>query len=276
MHTRIVLLFAVMLMLATRGASAQRPAYDVYAVKYGELRGFPLRALVLGADSTARADLAMMVWVLRGANRVILVDAGFYRDEFIKSWLPVDLVRPSDALAPLGIAPGDVTDVIVTHLHWDHADGVDLFPRARIWVQRTEYEHYRDSTNMPRSGVFASTMASLERARSEDRLRLVPGDSSEVAPGVFVYTGGRHTKESQYVSVPAVSGQVVIASDNLYLYHNLDRRRPIAATWDTVSNLAAHDRMRRLAGSLRLIVPGHDPAVLDRFPRVAPGIVRIE
>jgi len=276
MQLRLVILLAATALISGRGAEAQRPSYDVYAVKYAELRGFPLRALVLGADSTAKADLVMMVWVLRGADRVILVDAGFHRDEFIKSWSPVDFVRPSQAVAPLGISPEEVTDVVVTHLHWDHADGVDLFPRARVWVQRTEYEHYGDAANLPRSGVFASTMAALERVAAEGRLRLVRGDSAEVAPGVFAYTGGRHTKESQYVSVPTASGQVVIASDNLYLYHNLDRRRPIAATWDTVSNLAAHDRMRRLAGAPKLILPGHDPAVFDRFPRVAPGIVQIK
>ncbi|MBX3145312.1 MAG: N-acyl homoserine lactonase family protein [Gemmatimonadales bacterium] len=258
------------------GAAAPTPVYDVYAVKYAELHGFPLRGLVLGADSAARVDLAMMVWVLRGQGRVILVDAGFHRDEFISSWSPVAYSRPSEALAPLGIAPEDVTDLIVTHLHWDHADGIDLFPRARVWVQQDEYDHYRDPANLLRTGVFASTIAVLEAVAAEGRLRLAAGDSVEPAPGVLVYTGGRHTRESQYVSVQTASGTAVIASDNLYLYHNLDQRRPIAATWDTVSNLAAHERMRRLAGAPRLIVPGHDPAVFDRFTPVVPGIVRIE
>jgi glyoxylase-like metal-dependent hydrolase (beta-lactamase superfamily II) len=164
---------------------------------------------------------------------------------------------------------------VITHLHWDHADGADLFPRARVWVQEAEYRHYRDPANLSRSGVFASDMAMLERIERDGRLRLVPGDSSEVAPGVFVYTGGRHTHESQYVSVPTAGGTAIIASDNLYLYQNLDRRRPIAATWDTVSNLAAHERMRRLASSTRLIVPGHDPAVFARFEAVAPTVARI-
>ncbi len=96
-----------------------------------------------------------------------------------------------------------------------------------------------------------------------------------MAPGILVYTGGRHTHESQYVSVPTRAGTVVLASDNVYLYLNLDRHRPIAATWDTVSNLAAQDRMKRIASSPRLIVPGHDPAVFDRFPKVADRVVEI-
>lgn len=217
----------------------------------------------------------MMIWVVRGAGRIILVDAGFYREEFLSTWNVEAYQRPSAALGPLGIAPDEVTDIVVTHLHWDHVDGADLFPRARVWVQRAEYEHFRDPANLARSGVFASDMEMLARIEREGRLRLVPGDSSEVAPGVFAYTGGRHTRESQYVSVPTKAGTVVIASDNLYLYENLDRRRPIAATWDTVSNLAAHDRMRRLATDRRLVIPGHDAAVFDRFPSFAPGIAII-
>ncbi len=70
-------------------------------------------------------------------------------------------------------------------------------------------------------------------------------------------------------------GTVVLASDNLYLYDNLDRRRPIAQTLDSISNLAAQDRMKTLATLLRFIIPGHDPAVFERFATVRPGVVRI-
>lgn len=253
------------------------PRYEVFAVRYGDLPGFPLNALVLGADPAARADLALMIWVVRGEGRVMLVDAGFYREEFHRTWTSVEnYVRPPDALAPLGIGPLDVTDIVLTHLHWDHADGADLFPRARIWVQRAEYEHYLDPASLPRSGVFPSDMAMLDEIEREGRLHLVPGDSAEIVPGVRAYTGGRHTRESQYVSVATAAGTVVIASDNLYLYHNLERRRPIAATWDSMSNRRAQERMLRLASDPRLVVPGHDRAVFERFPAVAPGIVRIE
>jgi glyoxylase-like metal-dependent hydrolase (beta-lactamase superfamily II) len=256
------------------GAPSPAPRYEVYAVRYATLVGFPRNALVLGADST-RLDLAMMVWVVRGGDRVILVDAGFYREEFLRAWKTRDYETPARAVERLGIRPADVTDIVITHLHWDHADGADLFPRARVWVQREELEHYRDPANQKNSGVFPADVAMFEEFERAGRLRLVPGDDREIAPGVRVYTGGRHTRQSQYVTAETAQGRVVIASDNMYLYHNLDRRRPIAATWDTVANLAAQDRMRRLASEPRLIVPGHDPAVFDRFPAAGPGIAAI-
>ena len=79
------------------------------------------------------------------------------------------------------------------------------------------------------------------------------------------YTGGKHTFQSQYVSVETKAGKVVLASDNMYLYENMDKHVPIAATLDADSNLRAQDRMKQMAASPRLVIPGHDPAVFERF-----------
>ena len=70
------------------------------------------------------------------------------------------------------------------------------------------------------------------------------------------------------------AGTVVLASDNVYLYENLEKHVPIAATLDADSNLRAQDRMKQLAAKPELLVPGHDPAVMKRFPETAPGVVR--
>lgn len=252
------------------------PEYEVFAIQYARLEGFPASALILGADPARKLDLSMMVWLIRGEGRVILVDAGFYRQQFLDAWKVADFSKPSDAVARFGVKPEQVTDIVITHLHWDHADGADLFPNARVWVQREEYEHYRNPANLARSGVFPDDIAMFERIEREGRLRLVPGDSQTIARGVTVFTGGRHTRESQYLSAWTARGLAVIASDNVYLYENIARHRPIAATWDTASNLAAQDRMVRMAGGDRLVVPGHDPAVFTRFRGTARGVAPIE
>jgi glyoxylase-like metal-dependent hydrolase (beta-lactamase superfamily II) len=252
------------------------PRYEVYAVSYGIIPGFPVRGLVLGADSTRTLDIQMMVWLLKGQGRTVLVDAGFYREKFFKTWKLRDYLKPSVALAKVGVKPEDVTDLVITHAHWDHMDGVDLFPKAQVWIQKEEYQYYSDPAHLANSGVDPDDMAALEKIRAEGRLRLVDGDGQEIIPGVTVYIGGRHTRESQFVSVVTAGGTVVLASDNAYLYENLDRHRPIAQTWDSVSNLAAQDRMKALASNPRLIVPGHDPQVLVRFPKPGAGVARIE
>ncbi|MDQ6885695.1 MAG: N-acyl homoserine lactonase family protein [Gemmatimonadota bacterium] len=252
-------------------------SYDVYAVRYGTLPNFPVRGLVAGADSARRMDVAAMVWLVRAPGRLVLVDAGFYRDSFMRRWKPADYVRPDSAIARLGVTPGDITDIIVTHVHWDHMDGIDLFPRARVWIQREEYDYYIGPGGLPaHPGVDSGDAAVLASLRARGRVTLVNGDRSEVIPGITLYTGGRHTFASQFAGVRTRAGTVVIASDNLYLYENLDRRRPIAQTFDSLSNLAAQDRMRRIASALRLIVPGHDPAVFERFPTPGHGVAKIE
>src|SRR5688500_20157217 len=78
-----------MLLAAGSGGSRQpAPTYEVYAVRYATIPGFPVRGLIAGADSSRRIDIAMAVWLLRGADRTVLVDAGFYRDKFVQRWKP--------------------------------------------------------------------------------------------------------------------------------------------------------------------------------------------
>lgn len=257
-------------------SSSPDSTYDVYAVRYATVHRFPMRALIAGDTTRRRTDLAMMVWLLRSPSRVVLVDAGFYRPEFLAQWKPDAYVRPSDALAKLGVNASDVTDIIVSHIHWDHADGLDLFPNARIWLQRDEYTHYiGDSGQVLDPQIDSVDAAMIFHLKQAGRVHLVDGDAREILPGIIVYTGGKHTYASQYAGVHTAEGTVVIASDNVYLYENLERHRPIAETYDSASNLRAQSRMRTIASDPRLIVPGHDPAVFVKFPEPGNGVARI-
>lgn len=252
------------------------PSYEVYAVRYGTLKAFPLSGLVAGADSTKRIDAALMVWLLRGDGRTVLLDAGFYRDRFVNRWKPADFERPSQAIVRAGVKPEDVTDIIVSHVHWDHLDGADLFPRARIWIQKAEYEYYVDEHGRRlNNGIDSADAMMLHALRRAGRVQFVDGDAKEILPGIVAYTGGRHTYASQYVGVYTDAGTVVLASDNAYLYQNLEQRIPIAQTFDSSSNRQAQARMLQLAGSARLVVPGHDAEVFARFPTPGNGVARI-
>jgi glyoxylase-like metal-dependent hydrolase (beta-lactamase superfamily II) len=170
-----------------------------------------------------------------------------------------------------------VTDIVITHVHWDHLDGADLFPRAKVWLQREEYEYYVGAGGEVRNrGIDAEDAAMLSRIAADGRLGLVDGDDREILPGVRVYTGGRHTFASQYAGVRTRAGTVVLASDNAYLFENLERGVAIGQTLDRAANVAAQARMLKLAARPALVVPGHDPAVFERFPLVKPGVARID
>jgi glyoxylase-like metal-dependent hydrolase (beta-lactamase superfamily II) len=263
-----------------RGSAARAsasPTYEVYAIRYATVKNFPLSGLLSGAERGKRTDLAMMVWLLKGSDgHNVLVDAGFHRQDFLNRWHPADFILPSDAVARAGVRADDISDVIISHVHWDHLDGIDLFPKARIWIQRDEFEHHTDSAGTVKDpAIDAGDAKLLAAAAREGRVMLIDGTGKEIMPGITVYTGGKHTFASQFAAVHTTEGTVVVASDNAYLYANLEQHRPIAQTLDSLSNLRAQAQMLTLASSPRLIVPGHDPEVFVRFPSPGNGVARI-
>jgi glyoxylase-like metal-dependent hydrolase (beta-lactamase superfamily II) len=146
-------------------------------------------------------------------------------------------------------------------------------------MQREEYGHYvADAlrTGKHVEGAEPDDVSALARINKSGRMTLVNGDNQEIFPGITCYIGGKHTWQSQYLGVQTRRGIVVLASDNVYLFENLEKHLPITATLDAKSNLAAQDRMKTLAASPDLIIPGHDPKVFSLFPKVAPHVVRIE
>ena len=274
-----LLILAVSCSISMAAQSETKPSYEVYAVRYASIPDFPVASLVKGADRARKLEIAMTVWLVKGNGHNVVVDSGFYRDQFFKQWKINGFIKPSDAVALAGVKPDDVTDVIITHMHWDHADGMDLFPKARIWIQKDEYSYYTgEAWQGPRThgGIEPDDVLALVKLNMEGRVSLVNGDAQEIIPGITCYTGGKHTWQSQYVGVHARDGVVILASDNMYLYENMDKHVPIAATLDADSNLRAQDRMKQLAATPKFVVPGHDPAVFDRFPKVSERIARID
>ena len=269
------LLIAILLAAASLAA---QPKYEVFAIRYGTLKDFKMSGLVAGADPARRMDIALLFWLVKGEGRNVLVDCGFYRDQFMKQWKPADYEKPSVAIERAGLKADDVTDIIITHIHWDHADGFDLFPKAKIWIQKDELEYYAGEAwnGKKRTAADPDDLLGLVKLNTQGRVGLVNGDAQEIIPGITCYIGGKHTFQSQFVGVKTAGGTVVLASDNVYMYENIEKHVPIAATLDADSNLRAQDRMKQIASDPRLIIPGHDPAVMTKFPQVAPGVVKIQ
>ncbi len=267
----------IALATASRASTRAAPSYEVYAVRYATIPNFRVSSLIQGADTSRRLDIAMMVWLLKGPDgRNVLVDAGFHRADFVTRWRPTNFVPPSGAVERAGVKADDVTDVIVSHVHWDHLDGIDLFPKARVWIQREEFQHHLDSAGTVHDrAIDAGDAKILAEIARQGRLMLVDGDAKEIIPGITVFTGGKHTFGSQFATVKSGASTIVIASDNLYLYENLARRVPIAQTLDAASNVNAQARMLNLASDPQLIVPGHDPEVFARFANPGNGIAWI-
>lgn len=246
------------------------PAYSIQAIRYATSPGFPVSGLVIGAPPDEKLDLAMVVWLVRGGGRTILFDSGFHRERWFRQFPIADYLRPDQALREAGVEPEQVTDVVVSHAHWDHVGGIDLFPRADVWIQAGEYEYYSGQAWQPggrHGGIDPEDVATLVRLNTAGRLKLVAGDAAELFPGIRAFTGARHTYASQYLRVTG-DPPYVLASDNCYLYRNIADRAAGAtfAAADRDANLAAQARMLELAGAPERVVPGHDPLQFRRFP----------
>src|SRR5262249_25288184 len=188
-------------------------------------------------------------------------------------------MKAAEALAAVGMGREQVTDIFLSHMHWDHAGGIDLFPAARLWLQKDEYDYYTGDAWQSRTthgGIDPEDVLEVVRRNTQGKVSFVRGDDDTLLSGILFGIGGKHTWASQFVSVQTRAHPIVLASDNMYLYENLDAHQPITQTLDAASNLRTQDRMRSIAGDPRYLVPGHDPAVFDRFPHVADRIVRIE
>ncbi len=263
---------------ATSAQPPPGPLFEVYAVRYATANGFAVSSLVAGADPARKIDIPFMIWVLKGpSGRIVLVDAGSYTGQTFARWNLAGAVKPSDAIGRLGLRPDEVTDIVVTHVHWDHIGGLDLFPKARVHIQRDEFTHYVDDEGKAKDrAITAEDAATLAMVRKAGRLALVEGDGKEITPGIIAYTGGKHTFCPQYVGVQTRVGTIVVASDNVYLYENLEKHLALAQTSDPAADLRVQERMLTLVRDPRFILPGHDPLVFERFPKPGGGIARID
>jgi len=269
-------------------ANAQTsPHYQVYALRFAAM-GFscPISLWVDHGPDKDSVEINFMIWLIKGDNgKTILVDAGFLPDLIDspdgKEFKITNYQRPDSVLQKLGLKAEDITDIVLSHPHWDHIDGIGLFPNARFWIQKEDYNYFVGGAwqkGGQNGGYYKRDVDRLVDLNIAGRVTLVDGDDKEILPGIKVYTGSRHTYNSQYVLVGAEAGKVILASDNIWVYYSLEHLQPASkgGTFDPSGYVKSMLRMKTLVGNPRYIIPGHDARVFSIFPKVADGVVRIE
>lgn len=217
-------------------------------------------------------DLVYYVWVLRRDDEVWLVDTGFTAEAAAARGRSL-LRNPIEALALLGIGREDIRDVIVTHLHYDHAGNLDL-PSARFHLQAREMQFATGPCmcHRPlRATMNVADVLDMVRHVYADRVIYHDGEAA-LAPGLSLHLIGGHTSGLQCVRVFTRRGWVVLASDACHLYANLLRTKPFPIVVDLAAMLEGFRTVVRLAASVDHVVPGHDPAVLTRYPPPRPDL----
>ena len=241
--------------------------YKVYAIKYGHHDRMSSANFIGGDIHDIAMPLSYFVWVVVGSSRIFVVDTGFDQEAADergrKITIPVE-----EGLAAIGIDAKQVEDVIITHMHYDHAGNRNLFPKARYHVQDREMAYCtgRCMCHSSLSQPFdVHDVSSMVKRIFDGRVVFHDGDST-IAPGLSVHLVGGHTNGLQVVRVQTSAGAMVLASDASHLYANLEQKRPFPVVYNVGDMLEGFRRLYSLADEPRLIIPGHDPDVLKRFP----------
>ncbi len=255
--------------------------YEIHAIKYASLMRRSPENFLGGDEHNTEMPLNYYVWLISNSARAVLVDTGF--NEAMAARRNRKIVKPVAAgLGALGIAPEKIKDVIITHMHYDHAGNIPLFPNARYHLQDKEMDFATGRCmchNAMRHAYEPDDVVNLVRCVYDQRVEFHDG-SSEVAPGIEVHHIGGHTKGLQAVRVRTRRGWVVVASDAAHFYAHMEQDRPFPIVYNVADMLEGFKTLRKLASSPRHVVPGHDPLVMARYPESKPGmedwIVRLD
>jgi glyoxylase-like metal-dependent hydrolase (beta-lactamase superfamily II) len=251
--------------------------YKIYGICQGTFEVDSCVILPFVSNVPLKINFNSYLWCIKGRDTNILVDTGL-NDEHAKKMLTTrynggqDYIRSS--LRKLDIDPDLIKTVIVTHLHVDHFSACDLYPNATFYIQKRDFEFFTGPAAKFKFVKFASpdmlNMVNLERM---GRIKFLDGDT-EIAPGIRTVLIGGHTPGSQSVVVSTDKGDVVICGDALDLYKNL-AEEVCGLAANMVEALLGMEKIKTLASSSDLIIPSHDPIIMERFPSQMNGIAEI-
>lgn len=260
-------------------ASTDRRGDAVLAVRYGTLRT-TLAAAFFGFEAYGEQDAPLRMdyyfWLVRRGGRTIVVDTGF--DPAVgRARGRTCLIEPAVALARLGVDPARVEQVLITHLHYDHIGNLRLFPAAELLVDELELDFWTGPYGAREQFARhndAGGMEAVVAARGRGAVTAV-GPEHEVADGVLAQRLGGHTPGQQIVRLAVGGGELVLASDAIHFDLELERDWPFAIHHDLEEMYRAYDVLRGLRDEGAVVVPGHDPLVMERFESIGECGVRL-
>jgi len=249
------------------------PTYEVYAIRYAQRAGRRPEHFLGGDPHDGPMPMDYFVWLVRNRDRTVVVDTGFSAAtaerrgrEFLRS------ARAGFQL--LGVRTGEISDVVITHMHNDHAGTMGDFDQARFHVQDAEMAYVTGrhmGERLLRRPYELDDVMTMVRLTFAGRVAFHAGDE-EIAPGISVHHIGGHTPGLQSVRVHTARGWMVLASDASHYYEHFEAGRVFPVTVNITDVLQGYAKLVGLAESPRHVVPGHDPLVMQRYPAASSGL----
>ncbi|MER1966473.1 N-acyl homoserine lactonase family protein [Castellaniella sp. GW247-6E4] len=246
------------------------PVYEIYALRFATLASSAKDNFLLrGEVHDGPLALDFFLWAIRNEERVVVFDTGFGHEASTRRNRPL-LRHPVEALAALGIDAATVKNVVFSHLHYDHSGNAECFPAATFHVQDSEVQFATGRCMCHRAlrGAFdAQNVVDLVRNVYADRVKFHDGDE-EPWPGISLHRLGGHTGGLQVMRVHTARGWVVLASDAAHYYRNFLLDNPFPIVLNIADAIEGNRKLLALADSPDHVVPGHDPQVLNLYPRL--------
>lgn len=195
------------------------------------------------------------VYVVKHPDGIVMLDCGTHpdievdprsrfgdaADDFEVILTPED--RIDRRLATIGLRPSDIDMVIQSHLHFDHAGCLYLFPDTPVMVQREELEFARNPPRYQELIYVADDFAHVK----EENWRLVEGDHDVFGDErVMVLSTPGHTKGHQSLMVRTDSQVVMLLADATYLREKMRERALPAVLWSPDAFMSTWDRIEEL------------------------------
>jgi glyoxylase-like metal-dependent hydrolase (beta-lactamase superfamily II) len=248
------------------GREGRPEPFEVYAIRYATVARRGAENFIGGDPHESAARMDYFVWLARRASEAFVIDTGFNeaaalrrRREFLRS--------PAEGLKLLEVDAANVADVIVTHLHYDHIGNFELVPRARFHLQDREIAYATGrymATEFFAAAYEVDEVVAMVRHVYAGRVCFYDGDA-QISPGLSVHLVGGHTKGLQVVRLWTRLGWLVLASDASHYAANMLEERPFPVVADVTAMVDGWRRLRQLASAPQYIIPGHDPAVMQRY-----------
>ena len=250
------------------------PRYELYALRYATRDALRSQHFMGGDPHDGPMPMDFFIWAAKGPERTFVIDLGFSCAAAHKRNRGF-LQDPVESLRLIGVDPLAVEDVILTHLHYDHAGNFGGFPNARFHIQEDEmqfatgrYIRYKYFS----LGFDEEDVVNVVRLNFAQRIEMHRGTVA-LAPGIEIVPAPGHTPGQQVVRVHTGRGWVVLASDAAHYYENIQRKRPFASAFNVADMIETFERVLTLAGGIEHVVPGHDPLVMQLYPPPSPELL---